>query len=205
MEVGTIPMYDRASVESFGADIIFTDEIEKSPDAFDLTQISNLAPFINLMAYQEPSKQPRYESDISYIGPISDIDGLMLDLYRLGYNVRNFYGSPSMLPCYSGSISMSECWNVYKNSKVSPIPKNDIGYRELDIIASDGNPLKFSNKDEFITESIKGIKGKKFKTKVSKKIIFSDNTNFDRLATILDKMGFGAVAKKIKQEKLCLV
>ena len=205
MEVGFIPTHDHASVESFGADLIFTDEIGKYPDGFDLLQISKLDPFINLLSYSEPSLCSKYESDISYIGPVSDLESSMLDLFRMGYNVKNFYGAPSLLPCYSGSISMNDCWNVYKNAKVSPVPRSDMGYRELDIIASDGNPLKYTHRDEFIAEALKGVSGKKFKVNTTKKAIFGLNTNFDRLSAIVEKMGFSAIAKKIKQEKACLV
>lgn len=205
MEVGFLQKYDEPSVGSFGADLIFTDEIEKTPEGFDLLQIGKLEPFINLLSYSEPQVSPRYSSDISYVGPISDLESSMLDLFRLGYNVRNFYGTPSLLPCYSGSISMNDSWEVYKNAKVSPIPKFDMGYRELDIIASDGNPLKYISKDEFIKEAIKGVNGKKFKQSTTKKVILSSMTNFDRLAAIIDKMGFSAISKKIKQEKTCLV
>ena len=205
MEVGHMQTHEVAAFESFDADLVFTDEIEAFPDGFDLKSLSKIQPFINLLSYRESKIEPKYESEISYVGPISDMGGAMLDLYRLGYNVRNFYASPSMLPCYSGSIPMDECWGVYRNAKVSPIPADDIGYRELDIVASDGNPLKFTTKDEFISEAIKGIKGKRFKHSMPKKVVLGSNTNFDRLATILDKMGFPAVAKKVKKEKTCLV
>lgn len=205
MEVGFLQNYDHAGVADFSPDIVLTDEIEKTPDGYDLKKISNVRPFINLLSYRDPVPEPKYESDISYIGPISDMGGAMLDLYRLGYNVRNFYASPSMLPCYSGSIPMDECWGVYRNAKVSPIPADDIGYRELDIIASDGNPLKFTTKDEFISEAIKGIKGKRFKHSMPKKVVLGSNTNFDRLSQILTEIGFAAISKKVLQEKKCLV
>lgn len=205
MEVGFLPKHDEASVDNFGADLIFTDEIHLSPDGYDLQQVSKLQPFINLSAFSEPTNSAKYESDVSYIGPISDVEGSLLELFRLGYNVKNFYGGASLLPCYSGSISMEQCWDIYKNSKVSPVPKGDIGYRELDIIVSDGNPLKYTSKEEFLSEAIRGIDGKKFKQTTTKRTILSANTNFDRLGMILEKMGFSAVAKKIKQEKSCLV
>lgn len=204
MEVGFLKQFDSQSVDDFGADIIFTDEIEKSPDGYDLKKISNVRPFINLLSYKDPLYLPKYESDVSYIGPISDMSSSLLDVYRLGYNVKNFFGSPSLLPCYSGSIPINECWSVYKSAKVSPIPKGDIGYRELDIIMAEGNPLKYTEKDEFIKEAIKGINGKKFKTIMSKSSIFSGHTNFDRLFQILTDLGFSAIAKKIQQEKKCL-
>ncbi len=205
MEVGFMTKYDGQSVSDFGADLVFTDEPEKTPGAYDLSKIGSIRPFINLISYTEPHNTPKYESDISYIGPISDMDSSLLDLYRLGYNVRNFFGSASLLPCYSGSIQIGECWSIYKTAKVSPIPRSDIGYRELDIIAGDGNPLKFSTKEEFISEAIKGIKGKKFKHTMSKTSIFAGHTNFDRLAQIINDLGFSAVAKKILEDKKCLV
>jgi hypothetical protein len=205
MEVGFIAKYDSQTVVDFGADLIFTDEPEKSPNGYDLNRISSIRPFINLSSYVDPSPLPKYESDVSYIGPISDMDSVLLDIYRLGYNVRNFFGSASLLPCYSGSVQIGECWPIYRTAKVSPVPKTDVGYRELDIIAAGGNPLRFTSKEDFISEVIKGINGKKFKHIMSKSQIFSNNTNFDRLAQVVSDLGFSAVAKKILEDKKCLV
>ena len=205
MEVGFLQNYDHAGVADFSPDIVFTDEIEKTPDGYDLKKISNVRPFINLLSYRDPVPEPKYESDISYIGPISDMDSSLLELYRLGYNVRNFFGSPSLLPCYSGSISINDSWSIYRSAKVSPIPKSDMGYREFDVIASDGNPIKFETKQDFISEAIKGIDGKKFKKSITKSQILSANTNFDRLSQILRDIGFSALSTKILQEKKCLV
>ena len=205
MEVGFLQKYDPQSVSEFGADIVFSDEMNSTPDAYDLSKISNLRPFINLSVFSEPVYHTKYTSDVSYIGPISDMESSLLEIYKLGHNVRNYFGTPSLLPCYSGSIPANECWHIYKSSLVCPIPKSDVGYRELDIIASDGNPLKYTNKDEFISEALKGISGKRFKLSTSKTSIFGGNTNFDRVAQILTEIGFSAVAKKILQEKKCLV
>lgn len=205
MEVGFLHKYDPQSVADFGADIVFSDEMHNTPDAYDLSKISNLRPFINLLVFSTPSFCDKYSSDVSYIGPISDMESALLDLYKMGHNVKNFFGTPSLLPCYSGSIPVTECWNVYRSAIVSPIPKSDVGYRELDIIASDGNPLKYTTKSEFISEAVKGISGKKFKHSTSKASIFGSNTNFDRVSQILNEIGFSAVAKKILQEKKCLV
>lgn len=205
MEVGFLQKHDPISVSEFGADIIFSDEMENTPDAYDLKKLSTIRPFINLLLFAESSYQSKYESDISYIGAISDMESSLLDIYKLGYNVRNFFGTPSLLPCYSGSVGASECWSIYRSAKVSPIPKSDIGYRELDIIASDGNPLKYTTKSEFIAEAIKGVNGKKFKLSMSKSAILGSNTNFDRLSQILTEIGFAAISKKVLQEKKCLV
>lgn len=205
MEVGLLQKYDPASVADFGADIIFSDEMHNTPEAYDLSKISSLRPFINLISFSEPSFSPKYKSDISYIGPISDMESSLLEIYKMGYNVRNFFSSPSLLPCYSGSVGPNECWSIYRSALVCPIPKADIGYRELDIIASGGNPLKYTTRDEFISEAVKGVNGKKFKLSTSTASIFGSNTNFDRLSQILTEIGFSAVSKKILQEKKCLV
>lgn len=202
MEVGFMKKHDAASFAAFNADIVFTDEIHLSPDGYDLSKLSTLEPFINFNAFKEGIYLDKYKSDMSYIGPISDMDASMLSIHRLGYNVKNFYGSPSMLSCYSGSVTMDRCWNVYKSAKVSPIPKNDIGYRELDIIAAGGNPLKYRDNTSFISEAIEGIvNGKKFPQIHSKDKILSLHTNYERVSNIVEDMGFKAVAKKIRQEK----
>lgn len=202
MEVGFMKKYEADSYASFNPDIVFTDEIHFTPDAYDLSKISTLEPFINFNVFREGVYLDRYKSDMSYIGPISDMDSSMLLLHRLGYNVKNFYSSPSMLSCYSGSVTMDRCWDIYKSAKVSPIPKNDIGYRELDVIISGGNPLKYRDNNSFISEAIKAIvNGKKFKQIYNKDEILSTHTNYERVSNIIEDMGFKAVAKKIRQEK----
>jgi hypothetical protein len=201
MEVGFMKKYEAVSYEAFNADIVFTDEIHNSPDGYDLSNLSKLNPFINFNVFVEAKYTDKYKSDMSYIGPISDMDSSMIKFHNLGYNVRNFYGSPSMLSCYSGSITMDKCWNVYRSAKICPIPKNDIGYRELDIIAAGGNPLKYTNTENFIEEAIKGVKGKQFAKITTKDDILYNRTNYEVVSNIVENMGFRAVANKIRQEK----
>jgi len=202
MEVGFMKKYEADSYNAFNPDIVFTDEIHFTPDGYELSKISTLKPFINFNVFREGVYTDKYKSDVSYIGPISDMDSSLILLHRLGHNVKNFYISPSMLSCYSGSVTMDKCWNIYKSAKVSPIPKNDIGYRELDVIISGGNPLKYRDHDSFISEAIKAIvNGKKFKQIHSKDEILSTHTNYERVSNIIEDMGFKAVAKKIRQEK----
>lgn len=193
--------YDAPSYTAFNPDIVLTDEIHHSPDGYDLSQIAKLKPFINFNAFTEGKFVDKYKSDMSYIGPISDMNSCMSKLHNMGYNVRNFYGSPSMLSCYSGSVTMDKCWSIYRSAKVCPIPKNDIGYRELDIIAAGGNPLKYTDSEKFIEDAILGIKGKTFAKITTKDDILRNRTNYEAISTIVENMGFKAVANKIRQEK----
>ena len=90
MEVGHMLTHEVAAFESFDADLVFTDEIEAFPDGFDLKSLNKIQPFINLLSYRDPKTEPKYESEISYVGPISDMGGAMLDLYRLGTMSETF-------------------------------------------------------------------------------------------------------------------
>jgi hypothetical protein len=203
--VGIMTTFDQDSYTQYAPDFVMSDDMSKTPNAYDLTQVGAFAPFINLTQFREPEVLSKYQSDISYIGSITDCELAMVELLNRGYNVRNFANQPSTLACYSGDIPMSECYNVYKNCKVSPIPLNDIGYRELDIIVSGGNPLRFKNKSGFIEQAIKGINGKKFSTSLSKSEILAHHTNYDRLAGQFKSMGMNATAKKILDgKKICL-
>ena len=201
MPVGFLRSYDKQSVDSYGADIIFADEIHHFQNCYDLSNLSRLNPFVNLDSYSNPVDDPKYVSDISYLGNITDFDSALPILFQLGYNVRNFNPQPSGLACYSGSVGVAECWNIYRNAKVSPIPSNDVGYRELDIILAGGNPLKFISKDEFIREAVNGIRGKKFPHSIDRSSIIEHNTNYDRLSQIVADMGFREVSEKIMKAK----
>lgn len=203
-EIGVMREFDQDSYDQYNPELVFSNDMSKTPGAYDIAKIASLTPFINLDSFKEPEAAPRYNADMSYVGPITDMESSLLDILRLGYNVKNFFGSPSTFPCYSGDISMTECYNVYKNCKVSPIPKNDIGYREMDVIISGGNPLKYKDKEGFIKAAIKGIEGKKFSTKLSKSEILSHHTNYDRLSSELYKFGLTILADKIiDRKKLC--
>lgn len=194
---------DKPSLKEFAPDIIFSDYPETG--GYDLRKLEGLKPFINLSEFTEPKILPKYETDVVYLGNVTDMDSSLLDLYSSGFRVRYYYGKTEGRPCYAGSVPMSECWNVYKNSKVSPVPIKDLGYRELDIIMADGNPLKYTNKKQFLRDVADGVGGKRFNQSRSKAEILFQHTNFDRVSAIMAEMGHNDISKEIKERKKCLV
>jgi hypothetical protein len=203
--IGIMSEFNENAYNEYKPDFVMSDDMSKTPGAYDLSRVATFAPFINLDTFREPQLLSKYTSDVSYIGRIEDFDSALLKLLQLGYNVKHFLEKASTLTCYSGNIDMSECYNVYRNCKVCPIPKDDLGHRELDIIVAGGNPLRFKDVDGFIAQAIKGIEGKKFRHLLSKSEILTNHTNYDRLATELSKIGQKTMAQKIlDRKKICL-
>lgn len=194
---------DMTAVKEFAPDIIFSDYPETG--GYDLRKLEGLKPFINLSEFTDPKVLQKYDTDVVYLGSATDMDSSLLDLYSDGVRVRYYYSKAENRPCYAGFVPMSECWNVYKNSKVSPIPMKDLGYRELDIIMAGGNPLQYTNKRQFISDVVDGVNGKRFKPSKSKAEILFQHTNFDRISAIMAEIGQKDISKEIKERKKCLV
>lgn len=197
MEVGIMTTFDENSVREFNADIIFSSV--KYKGAFDLTELHKIKPFVNLNIIKDRTNTKSYNSDVAYIGSASMFP-LLSEIYNMGYIIRQFDQQPSMTPYYSGKISINKCYDVYNSAKVSLIPKNDLGYRILDIIVSDGNPLIY-DENTFVEDCVQAIKGKKFSYFMNKNDIIKYDTNYDRLSSILNSMGFEKQAKKVYENK----
>jgi hypothetical protein len=197
MEVGIMTVFDENSVREFNPDIVFSSV--KYKGAYDLSELHRIKPFINLNILKEKTNTDTYKSDVVYLGNTS-IFPLLSEIYGMGYVVRQFDQQPSMTPYYSGKISINKCCDVYRSAKVSLVPKNDMGYRLLDIIVSDGNPLIYDERT-FLEDCVDGIKGKKFQSHTNKDKILKYDTNYDRLSVILSSMGFETQARKVYENK----
>lgn len=195
MEVGFTPRYDKESVEKFAPDIVFSD----CGIGWDSKKIDKIKPFINLDTFQPKQNTPKYECDIAYLGPESDMS--LLEFHKMGYNVRIFSSTPCSCPIYSGSVPVEECWHIYRSAKVCPIPADDLGYREMDIIAAGGKGVKFRHKHQFFTDIVDAINGKTTSTYLTKQQVFNNHTNYDRLSSVLEDLGFKAISYKIMEKK----
>jgi len=72
MEIGVMREFSAEGLDSFAPDIVFTDDMQRAPDGFDLSKVNELPAFIDLLQYAEPVKESRYVSDFSYVGDIAD-------------------------------------------------------------------------------------------------------------------------------------
>lgn len=191
-EVAFIRNKDDEVIKNFSPDIIFSKTIGEP-----LSLIEEMPPCLNLEIYKKPSVKDKYKCDVAYLGNPYDMDSSLLDLFSLGYSVRAFFHSPCATPIYAGMIDGSDIIDTYYNAKFCPIPKDDFGYREIDILAAEGNPIIFADKLSFI----KKIRNKSDKPKSKVDEILSKNTNFDRIALILRKLNFNKEANLIMEKK----
>lgn len=191
-EVYFIKDKDDEVIKNFSPDIIFSKSIGEP-----LSLIEEMPPCLNLDIYKKPSVKEKYKCDVAYVGNPYDMDSSLLDLFSLGHSVRVFFHTPCITPIYAGVTDASDIVNIYHNAKFCPINKNDFGYREIDILASEGNPIIYTDKLSFI----KKIRNKPDKPKSKVDEILSKNTNFDRIALVLRKLNFNKEANLIMEKK----
>lgn len=196
-EVGRIREYDSGVIAEYKPDLILSD----CGHGWDIRQVSKVPPFINLDSYIAPEVRREFVADVSYLGDPKDFGMCLFDLYRYSHKVKVYHTKLLFSPIYCGLISLQAGWHIYGSTKVSPVPKDDIGFRELDIIAAGGNPLKFRYKDQFLSECKEAIDGKRFETRLDKTEIFRSHTNYDRIGSILVQMGQNDLAKLIMEKK----
>ncbi len=202
-EVGVMYKYDPISLVQYKADIVITDLLKVPHDTiFKLADLDKFGPFIDLTEYKEPSKKTEYECDMVYLGDIKEFPAI-IELYRKGHNLRYYFSTPSGLACYGGNIPMSFSFDLYHNAKVSPIPAGDQGFRELDIVLAEGNPVKESK--DFERDIQAALKGRRLPSKYSKKKILASMTNFDIASQIMVDVGKYKLSNTIKEKKECLL
>jgi len=142
-----------------------------------------------------------FKSDIAYIGSPDDFD---LELYRYlnsDYDIKIFGNKPLPIMGYCGALTQNDTFNIYKNSKVSVVPKNDLGFREIDIIAAGGNPVKFKDKNQFHEEIESSISNPiKVDDKLRDKVL-KEKTVFDKMSEVLKYSGLTVLSKKLIEAK----
>jgi hypothetical protein len=142
-----------------------------------------------------------FKSDISYIGSPDDFGLEMYRYFNCEYDTKIFGNKPIPIMGYCGAVSQNDTFNIYKNSKVSIVPKNDLGFRVMDIIAAGGNPVKFEDSNQF-HEDIKSSIGNKIKIddKLRNKIL-KESTVFDKMSEILKNAGLSVLSRQLKNLK----
>ena len=138
---------------------------------------------------------------MSYIGSPDDFGLELYKYFNKEYDLKLFFERPLPVFSYCGVLDKTNVFNVYNRSKISLVPENDNGFRELDIIASGGKPIKFVNKKQFHEEVKESLKnGVKMDASLRKKVL-NEKTAFDKMSDILRKEGMGMLGKKLRSSK----
>lgn len=203
IEIGVSNDPRQEDIDSFSPDIIVhnTNKVILSKAIMINPKVETLQPFIDLGGVKSAKYDSRFATDISYIGSADDFGQTFAKIVSLKRKLKVFYNVPTGGFNYAGLVALEDGPSVNKSSLVSLIPKEDLGYRELDIIASEGNPVKFEEEDQFLSDIADGINGKRFTGKMSKEEIFKSHTNFDRMSVVLKDNGLTKLAEKIKKSK----
>ena len=192
---------DRSIVDRFNPDIV----VHNSPSfnmncaniAVNDITYATLGPFTNI---PDSKEDPLFSSDVCYIGDVKDFGSELFELMDR-YDFKLFSHVAYSFPSYCGNLIQEDTGNAYRNSKVSIIPSSDFGYREMDIVISDGNPVKFKNRDQFLSDVHDGVNGKRFSSKYTKEQILQNHTNFDKLSEVFKNSGLNQLALKVKELK----
>lgn len=201
-EVGFMHKYNPQSLIEYSPDFVISDIPVNHNHVFKLDKLDSLGPFIDLTEFKEPQINSDYVCDAVYLGDIKEFQEL-LNIHKRGYSLRYYFTNPSGLSCYAGNIVMSKSFELYRNALASPIPKDDIGFREMDIVVSRGNPVRYS--PNIIEDIVKAIDGKKFTSQYSRKKILETSTNFDKAIEIVISLGKYRLVQALKEKKKCLL
>jgi hypothetical protein len=201
-EVGIMHKYDPMSLLQYNPDIVISDQKVNHNKVFKISDLDQFGPFVDLTEYKTPSRNTDYECDAVYLGDIKEFKSL-IELYKNGLHLRYYFSVPSGLACYAGNIPMSYSFDLYLNAKACPIPSNDGGFREMDIILAGGNPVIES--DNFADDMKAALKGKRRPSKLSKKKILENHTNFDVASHIMTELSAYKLSNILKEKKQCLL
>lgn len=200
-EFGLCQDFNKATVDEFGPDLIISDRIhDKTYRHFDIKLAYGLDPFINLDDLQILPKEPKYCSDLVYLGSIAGFEKELTILSNYKYSVRHFDISPSDTQFYAGMIDMKKSPTLYHYAKACPVFDRS-PYRELDIIAADGNPVFFDSAEQFLTDCINCFNGATMKKSKSREQILESHTNYDRVSAILSNVGLSVESKEVLNRK----
>lgn len=197
---GILMSEDPEEIKRFNPDIIIHNINGFKFDCLTTyVDLNSLSPFIDLTVNRTIKPEKYFESDMCYFGEALDFGLGILPLLSK-YRAKFFCHHPSGGVSYSGALNIDDSYKAYKLSKASLIPPNDSGYRELDIIVADGNPVKFVNNEQFVEDVESAINGKRFTYK-SKSDIINNSTNFDRLSDFLKVTRLSKLAKEVRDNK----
>lgn len=162
--------------------------------------INTMAPFATCKKIQKFNKK-LYESDICYFGDLDSLDDSIHYFLNLDYNVKIFSPKPTMLYGNSGVLRQDKVPYIYSQSKCSIVPSGDIGYREIDIIYAGGNPVRFKDRDSFISSVKDAVAGKREGGIMSVEDVHQSHTQYDRMASIFKSVGLEKISKLLINNK----
>lgn len=197
-QIGFLNTVDFAAINEFSPDIIIhnTNKILPACPKVKIDQDS-LKPFVDPFLFTELKYDKKYDSDVVYIGDPYDFGDNLKEILSLDCKTRLHCSNNRITGFYSGIITDKECITSYHSSKCSIIPPDDLGFRELDIIMSEGNPVK----DDYSTNIKKAIDGHKFSGSMSKDEIQNKYTNFDIMSSILKANSLKGLSNMILRAK----
>lgn len=190
---------------------IVADDIEKfDPDlvisGFDLElpyptiKINeNLKPFIDLDAYKASQQESNFDcaSDVVFVGNLSEIGEDLFPVINQ-YDFKSFDQKPNLTGTYCGSLTADDVFRVYSQSRACLVPKNDNGFRELDICAVNGNVVKH---DAYFLDNIEKAQTESIPGKWSQDEVLNNHTNYDRMAELLEGIKLNTLAKSVRKKK----
>jgi hypothetical protein len=200
-ELGVCQDFDKDSVDQFAPDLIISSTLyDKRYRHFDIREMYKLEPFIDLDNFNILPMEEKWRSDLVYLGNIGGFEKALTILSRYGSVIRHFDTQPSDTQFYAGIVDMSKAYTMYHYSKVCPVFDRS-PYRELDIIASDGNPVFYDSLEQFVADCVNCFDGYVMPKSKSKDEIFNIHTNYDRVSSILERVGFSVEAREVKDKK----
>lgn len=161
-----------------------------------------IEPFVTIRPIKEDPR--KYESDIVYIGNPSVFGkDLLSNIILLNYRFKFFTDQFLNVLGYCGCCHPGDYFTFYKYSKACIVMDNDI-YRTMDILAAGGNPIVYKGNDDTFLDKLKEavVNNKKYTIDgIDRESVLSKNTNYDRIATILQKVGLSKLKNEVLKEK----
>jgi hypothetical protein len=167
------------------------------------TQSKNyIPPFVTIRRIKED--QRKYESDIVYIGNPSVFGKDVLSkIGLLNYKFKFFTDQVLNILGYCGCCHPEDYFTFYKYSKACIVMNGDI-HRTMDILAADGNPVVYKENDDTFFDRLKEavVNNQKYTLDtIDRQTVLSKNTNYDRIATVLQKVGLSKLKNEVLKQK----
>lgn len=166
----------------------------------------DIDPFVALRRPAEINQ--KYKSDVCFIGDAINVFGD--NLYYIIQNNRLrklfFHHEPMPYRGYAGVCANDKFFDIYALSKASIVASNDDKYRLLDILYAGGNPVVFTNKEQFHKDILDAVFDHKVfnPLNLTSKDIQSQHTNFDRISWVFKQHGLNKFGEEllVKKERI---
>ena len=150
----------------------------------------------------------KYRSDVVYVGNPSLLPDSIASIHsNADIKFKIIHNQPVPISNYCGSCTFDDYKKFFHMAKCSLLDKGDSGtsiyaYKLLDVIYSGGNPIVYSNDEQYISDIYAALDGKSFRDNfISKEEIFNSHTNYDRMSKIFEKIGLSKMSQKILESK----